>query len=185
MGKKGQFLSFSHSFYSFIHTFIHYSLVRAAPMSGTGLSTGDTRKTQTAILLPPGAQSLEGQTSTVTEQTKHSYLSSPFQTSEMNKRNANQDEIKIPFSAVYWQTSSNLTDTPLGRLWDRGSPIHCCWECRRVQLLLRGIWQYSTKLHLHFNLSPSNPTPRRLSLRQGGKNTVRYMYKAIDYSAFL
>lgn len=29
------------------------------------------------------------------------------------------------------------------------------------------------------------PLLRDYPLRQGGKNTVRYMYKAIDYSAFL
>ena len=46
----------------------------------------------------------------------------------------------------------------LERVWRKGNPLHCWWECKLVQPLWRTVWTFLKKTGNRTAIWPSNPT---------------------------
>ena len=45
----------------------------------------------------------------------------------------------------------------LERVWEKGTLLHCWWECKLVQLLLKTVWRYLRKQNIELPYNPVIP----------------------------
>ena len=63
---------------------------------------------------------------------------------------------------------------------EKGTLLHCWWECKLVQPLCRTVWRFLKKLKIELPLWPSNPTTGHIPWEN--HNTKRYMYHNVHCS---
>ena len=66
---------------------------------------------------------------------------------------------------------------------ERGTLMHCWWECRLVQTWWKVVWSYLKKLKMKLPwLWPSNSTSGNLSKEPQNTNSKEYMHPYVHYS---
>ena len=45
----------------------------------------------------------------------------------------------------------------LERVWRKGKPLHCLWECKFMQSLWRTVWNFLKKLNTELQYDPEIP----------------------------
>ena len=65
---------------------------------------------------------------------------------------------------------------------EKGTLIHCCWECKLVQSLWRIVWRFLKKTGNRTAIWPSNPTAGHT--HQGKQNWKRHIYPNVHHSTF-
>ena len=45
----------------------------------------------------------------------------------------------------------------LERVWRKGNPLHCWWECKLIQPLWRTVWRFLKKLKIELPYDPAIP----------------------------
>ena len=63
---------------------------------------------------------------------------------------------------------------------EKGTLLHCWWECKLVQPLWRIVWRFLTKLETELPLWPSNPSAGHT--HQGNQNWKRHVYPSVHPS---
>jgi hypothetical protein len=74
-----------------------------------------------------------------------------------HKRNANQNDIEIPFCPSQNGYHQEHKQKMLKRMGERGRGIYtqCWYECKLVQPLLKSIWRFLKKLKIPYD--PATP----------------------------
>ena len=65
---------------------------------------------------------------------------------------------------------------------EKGSLLHCWWECKLVQPLWKAVWRSLKKTGNRTATWPCNPTPGHT--HQGNQNWKRHMYPNVHHSTF-
>ena len=68
----------------------------------------------------------------------------------------------------------------LDRVGEKGTLLHCWWECKLVQPLWRTVWRFLKKLKNRATIWSSNPTPEHISGEN--HNSKRYMHPNVHCS---
>ena len=63
---------------------------------------------------------------------------------------------------------------------EKGTLLHCWWECKLVQPLWRTVWWFLKKSGNRTAIQPSNPTAGHT--HQGNKNWKRHLYPSVHCS---
>ena len=63
---------------------------------------------------------------------------------------------------------------------EKGTLLHCWWECKLVQPLWRTVWRFLEKTGNTTAMQPSNPTA--VHTHQGNQNWKRYVYPSVHRS---
>jgi len=63
---------------------------------------------------------------------------------------------------------------------EKGTLLHCWWECKLIQPLWKMVWRFLKKLEMKPPVWPSSPTPRQIPWEN--KNWKRHMYLIVHYS---
>ena len=63
---------------------------------------------------------------------------------------------------------------------EKGTLLHCWWECKLVQLLWITVWRFLKKAKNRAIIWSSNPTPGHIS--RGNHNSIRYMHPNVNCS---
>ena len=85
-------------------------------------------------------------------------------------------EVQIKTTMRYHLTSVRLAiinKSTYNKCWqgcgERGTLLHCWWECRLVQPLWKAVWRYLQKLKMKSAFQPSYPSSGNIS--EGIQNT--------------
>ena len=65
---------------------------------------------------------------------------------------------------------------------ERGTLVHCWWECRLVQPLWKPVWSYLKKLKNGTDLWPSSSTSGNLPEETWNTHSKEYMYPYVHFS---
>ena len=63
---------------------------------------------------------------------------------------------------------------------EKGTLLHCWWECKLVQPLWRTVWRFLKKTGNRTAIQPSNPTSGHT--HRGNQNCKRHMYPSVHRS---
>ena len=63
---------------------------------------------------------------------------------------------------------------------EKGTLLHCWWECKLIQSLWRTVWRLPKKPRNKTNISPSNTTTGHIPCKK--HNSKRHIYSNIHYS---
>ena len=87
------------------------------------------------------------------------------------QRNANQNHNEVPFHTS--QSGCNLKSIS-NKCWrgcgEKGTLLHCWWECKLIQPLWRTVWRFLKKLQIELPYDPQSHcwayTPRKPELKE-------------------
>jgi hypothetical protein len=75
-----------------------------------------------------------------------------------HKRNANQNHLRFHLTPV---RTAIITNTTNNRCWqgcgEKGTLVHCWWECKLVQPLWKKIWRLLKNLNIDLPYDPAIP----------------------------
>ena len=96
-------------------------------------------------------------------------------TNHQGNANQNHNEISHTCQNGCYQNDSKQM---LARMWRKGNPLHCWWECKLVQPLWKTVRRVLKKLkiELYFGIQSSSSTPGYLSEENENTNLKRYMH---------
>ena len=64
-------------------------------------------------------------------------------------------------SKLQWGITSHWSEWPSSKIWrwcgEKGTLLHCCWECKLVQPLWRTVWSFCKKLKIELPYDPTIP----------------------------
>ena len=74
------------------------------------------------------------------------------------QRNANQNTVRYHLTPVKMDAIKKSTNN---KCWkgcrEKGTLLHCLWECKLVQALWRTVWRFLKKLEIEFPYDPAIP----------------------------
>jgi hypothetical protein len=62
-----------------------------------------------------------------------------------HKENANQNDISSSQNDYHPEHKQHQTGENAG---EKGTPIHCCWECKFIRPLGKAVWRFLKKLKI-------------------------------------
>ena len=71
--------------------------------------------------------------------------------------NPNQNHSEVPFHAGQNGCYPKVYKQMLERMWRKGNPLYCWWECKLVQPLWRTVWRFLKKLEIELPYDPAIP----------------------------
>ena len=79
--------------------------------------------------------------------------------------------------AIINKSSNNKCQRGCG---EKGTPLHCWWECKLIQPLWKMVWRFLKKIRNKSAIWPSNSTPRHIPWEN--QNWKRHMYPIVHRS---
>ena len=65
---------------------------------------------------------------------------------------------------------------------EKGTILHCWWECKLVLLLCRTVWSFLKKLKIELPYNPGIPLLGVYQKKKKKMNSKRYMYSSVHSS---
>jgi hypothetical protein len=66
-------------------------------------------------------------------------------------------EMQIKTTLRFHLTPVRIATIEMARMWEKGTLVHCWWECRLVQPHWKTIWRFLKKLNIDLSYDPAIP----------------------------